>query len=146
MLIYGGTGLDPSPPLAHEADNTIYVPKFTCPSTSLLVHEIVHVWQEQSGYWNGVGGARRAFDLYRNQRRCLECLYDYGDYGALQSKMELALAGNQDAADVAIAFGSEQMAEIVEDYYAEWEVCQYSSLAPWYCEALAFYSNQIIIG
>jgi len=45
--------------------------------------------------------------------------------------MELPLGGNQDATDVTIVIGAEQMAEIVKDYYAEWEVCQeYSPLAP----------------
>lgn len=165
QLVYGGTSFD-YPLGAKVLDNTIYFPKYTCPSAGLLVHELVHIVQEQTGYWRGVGGARRAFQYFADSLECSDCLYDYGGYDTLQSTMELALSGDSHAADVFEAFGPEQMAEIVEAYFYEYFWCQTSyeeeeatAAAPnttansvptvnpyWYCKPLEFYASQILTG
>ena len=118
MLIY--VNFTMSDAGAFEIDNTVYFPKKDwswCPSVDLLVHELVHVWQEQSGYFFGPGAPGRAIRMTLDRWRCSWCLYDYGGREGVVSAMESALAGDQAMANVVTAFGAEQMAEIVEDYY-----------------------------
>jgi len=148
---------------AFEADNTIYLPKkeYWCPPVWLLVHEFVHVYQEQTGYFYGPGGPGTAIRLLLDGQRCKRCLYDYGGREGLVVMMKMAQSGNETARDVSRAFGSEQQAEIVEHYYYLYRgICSsesgnattddtnefyngYVSDAE-YCEALRFYSCQII--
>jgi hypothetical protein len=132
-------------------DQTIYLNKNMCPWTSLLVHEIVHIYQEQIGYWSGRGGPSKAFGYFADSIRCSACLYDYGGFQGLQAKMELGLAGDEDAADIHTAFGSEQMAEIVQDYYVEYDWCHSTDMEDYWgdwsseCKALEYYASQIIV-
>jgi uncharacterized membrane protein len=152
-IIYGGTALGGAPS-AHVIDNTIYLPKNSCPWPGLFVHEFVHIYQEQTGYWTGKGGPGKVFQYFAEWWQCSECLYDYGGYEALQAKMELALSGDGDegaAGDIREAFGAEQMAMIVEDYYDEHERC-HSNMTDlikenyaWHCEALEYYATQILV-
>ena len=123
------------------------------------MQEVSHVVQEQTGYWSGVGAPRRAFQMVFS--KCRSCLYDY-TYEELQRQMELAVnTGNARAANVYRAFNPEQVAEIVEDYYTEYEKCQASSSSVsaitttttttadpslWYCDALRYYATQVTGG
>jgi hypothetical protein len=64
-----------------------------------------------------------------------------GGYQGLQAKMELALAGEEDAADI-------HTAEIVQDYYVDYDWCHSTDVDDWvseYCEALEYYASQIIV-
>mmetsp|Transcript_6297 Transcript_6297/g.12595 ORF Transcript_6297/g.12595 Transcript_6297/m.12595 type:complete len:464 (+) Transcript_6297:38-1429(+) len=149
-LVYGGMTFSKNS-LASEFDNTIYFWKYSCPSEETLVHELTHVVQEQTGYWSGVGAPRRAMEMVLTP--CKSCLYDYGTYDDLQAKMELAMAtGDPRVANVYQAFNAEQVAEIVEDYYTEYDRCQASLVASetdsslWYCDALRYYATQVTGG
>ena len=122
-IVYGGTAFDVNIG-AKVIDNTIYMPKYTCPSVSLLVHELVHVWQEQTGYWHGKGAARRALRYLIDSRDCRECMYTYGGYEELRLNWGLAVSGNTRVADITREYGPEQMAVIVEDYFATYDLCQ----------------------
>ena len=107
-------------------DQTIYIPLNQCPQAPLLVHELVHVYQEHIGYFT----PSRVAEYIVNYIRCWECLYDYGGYDNLVATMELASA-TDDATlqDIHTAFGSEQMAEIVQDYFYEnyYGSCRYAN-------------------
>ena len=146
MVLYAGNA-SPSgggQPSAYVFDQTIHIKEGLCPDSSLLVHELVHIYQEQIGYWYGPGGPGKAFKYFADRWRCASCLYDFGRYGGVRSKYEQALAGDKDAANVHKAFGIEQVASLVELYYADKDWCtQYRERED--CEALEFYANQIII-
>ena len=121
-VVYGGTAFDINIE-AKAFDNTIYMPKYTCPSVGLMVHELVHIWQEQTGYWHGKGGARRALKYLVDSRKCQQCMYDYGGYEALRLNWGLALSGDTKMADIKREYGPKQMAMIVQDYYATYNRC-----------------------
>ncbi|KAL3937982.1 MAG: hypothetical protein SGBAC_007022, partial [Bacillariaceae sp.] len=128
---------------AYVFDQTIYLPRESCPSTGLLVHELVHIYQFKKGYFN----FQRSVAYFRDLNHCFACAYNYGGYDSLQLKMERAIATNDASlVDIMIAFKAEQMARIVEDYYYEnyngGACAQYER--PAYCTALDFYALQIL--
>ncbi|CAB9505721.1 expressed unknown protein [Seminavis robusta] len=116
LLVYVNNPFTDAP--AYQADSTVYLPEYSrCPSVRLLVHEMVHVWQEQTSYWSGPGAPGRFIRMRLDRLRCSWCLEDYGGREGIITALEQSRSGNTTAADIKAAFGPEQMAEIVEDYY-----------------------------
>ena len=111
-------------------------------------------------------GLRRAVDYMNDSLlECWSCLYDFGGPEGLREMYNKAMSGDSDAADVTLAFGPEQMAEIVEFYFLHfYELADYESnqwtgwmgydynagyfwsdiYPPDYHKALSFYAEQII--
>lgn len=151
---------------ANVMEETIHLPRHSCPSVPLLVHEMVHVWQVQSGWWFGAKGLRRVVQYVKDSRKCFRCLYDLGgpEGSYLKEMFDRAIHhGDPVAADITLAFGPEQMAEIVELYYFYFYGCELcvepsyqleygaydnsgNYYAPEYFAALAFYARQIVGG
>ena len=93
-------------------DQTIHVDECCCPSTSLLVHELFHVWQVQSGvlFKDGSFGF---WEWLWKQIVDRSGSYNYGGEEGLWS----ALEGNTPFID----FGIEQQAEMMQDSYHKWK-------------------------
>jgi hypothetical protein len=90
-------------------EDTIYLPPEKCVGTDVLVHELVHVWQQQTGWMRKhVFQVTWAFIAdYLNGRN----MYDYGGTGGLQA----ARLRNPNAT-ITEAFGVEEQAVIVQHY------------------------------
>jgi len=95
-------------------DRSVFLPVGACPDAWLMVHEFVHVWQMQSGWWfeNGVSKLIR----YKKQENKID-LYDYGGKEGLQN------AAKDPQATITSAFWVEEQAQIVEHYW----VCLFES-------------------
>jgi len=121
--------------LAMALDRSVYLALDACPETWLMVHELAHVWQMQSGWWfqNGVSKLIR---YKKEEKKDQFALYDYGGLEGLRNAAE-----NQHAT-MTSAFWVEQQAQIVEDYYE----CLHSF---WFCSSekqqlLMRFSNDIL--
>lgn len=138
---------------AHVIDEAIYLLPGRCPSVALLVHEMVHIWQLQSGWTFGSVGLRRVIREATKYRGCHKCKYDYGGPEGVKEMYDRAMRGDPVAADVTLAFETEQMAEIVEHYYLDYCAGNYGGfcwgipswdLTNWYYEEYKFYVQQIL--
>lgn len=107
-VVYGGMPAHFGSASAVVIDSAIYLDFDLCPSVNLLVHEIVHLWQIQTGWWFE-RGASLYWSVFFERMECADCPYDYGGLQGLQA----AKSANKRFLD----FGPEQQAQIVQDYY-----------------------------
>ncbi len=79
-----------------------------CPRTSLLVHELFHVYQYDRGWWSA---SVLAHEMYL-QATLRWNMYEYGDKEDLQKAFDEGKPFSD--------FNPEQQASIVEDYFVFW--------------------------
>lgn len=106
-IVAGGAPFHFNNAVAMVVEDAIMIARDSCPSISLLVHEVVHVYQFQTGWWFGTSGPKKFFSWQIEQIRCRSCPYDYGN---LATTFEDGVRNIFD-------LGPEKQAEIVEDYY-----------------------------
>lgn len=109
-IVVGGIPKNVRSAPAMVIDNTIYLDG-DCTKTQLLVHELTHVWQFQTGWWFDDGG-RKFWQWMISQMADRMGSYDYGDKAGLQHALQ-----QDPSARITEAFGSEQQATIVEYYF-----------------------------
>lgn len=91
--------------------NTIYFvdPSYYCVPTSVVVHELVHVWQYQNGANQGLAHVPEALQWQYYQFADPQRLYDYGGSEGLRKARQ--------EGKTFFDFGIEQQAEMVANYY-----------------------------